>query len=171
MSLYFSAKSTFCMRLYFINWWERKESNLVPIRVTWFTAKRQPSVPTPKIVYTEIKPAWSSPWQRQQRRTHFSASRLTRSSDNDWPFAETLKSFTEGSKWWNVKFPMQRSYRHTLHFPPNCCTNWSLTVLRRSIVWLFRHRLHRKYPPTSSTCSVIPCFWQTLSIRFFMTNK
>jgi hypothetical protein len=32
-----------------INWWERTESNDVPMQVTWFTAKRPPLVLTPKI--------------------------------------------------------------------------------------------------------------------------
>jgi hypothetical protein len=34
-------------RLIMLNWWERKESNLIPMRVTWVTAKRLPFVLTP----------------------------------------------------------------------------------------------------------------------------
>ena len=37
----------FCLSAIDINWWERKESNLVPMRVTAFTAQRPPLVLTP----------------------------------------------------------------------------------------------------------------------------
>ena len=35
-----------------VNWWERTESNDIPMRVTWFTAKRPPLVLTPKLAGT-----------------------------------------------------------------------------------------------------------------------